>query len=194
MFPFLEKISTDFFPSRICCKISQSIPFMYSLSTFQTAVFVLCLKASEFVHGPFKNGVSVFCSPPALPELAPLIFKAKHSGAGLLSEGPQGKWCSLWGLKNPTCGFPWWDPNQTSLCPSYPSRCVFFFIYLAVEERSASLQVLRESCSVYSWSLGVWGRGRRKWVQNLPTFLYDQDLLFAFLWFDCDMSRCRSLS
>lgn len=126
VFLILDKVSTDFCPFGTCYKISQQIPFTYSSSTFQTAVFILSLKASEFVHGPCKSGVSVFFSPVALPELSLTDFQSQTFwGAGLLSEGPQG-------LKHPTCGLSCWgcgsQPNPVSALPTCLN--VSFSLYL----------------------------------------------------------------
>lgn len=69
-----EKVPTDPCTFGTCPKISQHISFIYSPGVSQTAA-LMCLRSSKFVCRPFKNGVLVFCSHPALPELSLIDFQ-----------------------------------------------------------------------------------------------------------------------
>lgn len=101
---------------------------MYNSGIFQNASSVLDLRASDIVHRPLKNTVSVSCSPLALPELkAPLIFKATfYGGSSSWWRYPE----QGWGLnllflgEDPGCPShlgvtALWVGSQLHLCPSF---------------------------------------------------------------------------
>lgn len=89
---YLRKFPPNPCPCGTCLQSSQWI-FSYDPVAFQTAVSSLRLGESEFVHKPFKSGVSVSLSLLALPT-ALLVFKAwcYGSSSSWYSSPKSGAW------------------------------------------------------------------------------------------------------
>ena len=129
----LGSILTGSCLSGSCFKINKYVPFSYGPWAFQSVVFALVFRYSEFMREPFKSMFSVPWSSVVFLDIFSvdfqsqifwgLVFPVQGLGVGveLKSLAPEGKdlfFCDpsqLWITVAGVWVFPWWDCVSTSL-------------------------------------------------------------------------------
>ena len=80
----MGSILTGFCLSGIRFKISKWVPLAYGLGTFQSAIFVLVFRSSEFVHEPFKSRFFTSYSSIVFLDIFPVGFLREVYGSSFL--------------------------------------------------------------------------------------------------------------